>query len=358
MARDYDRLFNETKEKYNNNLINSYIEDREIDRNIKKSTFYQYLSVVINYLTYISEIKNINIEDVDIEVIEKVNQVEISNFVFKNNGNTINTQRKAKDSLKAFYKFLCSKTGYTNATIMIAKTIIEEKINPTIQLETQEDLDKAVEKMKQQKTKKTNNQITTEDIDKLISIIEGKRNNTLAIRDLCIVCTMFSLALRCSEARAINVNDIDFENNIIYIKSMKVSGVEEAELTEELKIIIKKYLESDFYKNASSKTAEKNKPLFFATQTFNRIDEKSITDLFSKYGIKDFTSHAFRKYGVTKEYIVTGDIYMAQKKARHSSIDTTTKYYITNEAKNNVGKYKHMFDGIKIKLLNKHYIQQ
>lgn len=358
MARDYDKLFNDTREKYNNNLLNSYIEDREMYRKVKKSTFYQYLNVVINYIKYISEVKNIDIEKIDMDVIEKVNQSEISNFVFNNNGDTINTQKKAKDALKNFYKFLCDKTDYSNKEIMATKTIIEEKIKPNEQLETQEDLDNAVELAKIKKNKKTNKQINTDVMNLLIANIESKRNNEQAIRDLCIVCTMFALGIRRSEASAINVGDVDFENNIIYIKSMKKSKVFDVELPKELKIIIAEYLKSEFYINAKSKSKEKNNPLFYSTRTFNRISDESITKLFKKYGVEDFTSHAFRKYGITKEYIITGDMHQASVKGGHSSFVLTSDTYITDEAKKNIGKYKDVFDGIKIKLLEKYYIKQ
>lgn len=345
MARDYKKLINNISENSDNIIFKKYIKNKSKDT---PSTTYQYVGIINNYIKYISDIKNIQTSDVTIERITDIEYVDIKSFVLENNRRA-KSQLVMKFAIIDFYTFCVLDTDGSNEKLNNRLMIIERGIKP------KESFEEALENYDDGNE---NDKITTEELNDLISIIESKKNNNMAIRDLCIACTMFSLGLRCSEVANLNIDDIDFDNNKILIKSEKNIVIAKEHLYPELKIIIKAYIDSEFYEIAEERNKDEKQPLFMASSTGNRIPTGSITSIFKRYGIKNRTSHALRKLGITREYIITGDIYKAWKKARHSSPDMTMKRYITEEVENSIGKYKYMFDGVKIKLLDKYYIQQ
>ncbi len=343
MARDYEKLINNILENSDNIIFKKYIKNKLTDT---LSTSYQYINIINNYILYISKIKNMKASDITIEHITNMEYLDIKSFVLENNRRT-KSQLVMKFAVIDFYTFCVLDTDGLNEKLNSRLMVITKGIKP------KESFKEALENYDDGNK---NDRINTEELNNLIATIENKRGRYIAIRDLCIVCTMFSLGLRCSEVVNLNVNDIDFDNNEIKIKSEKNIVIGKEYLYPELKTIIKVYLDSKAFKITKIKNNDIDQPLFMASTTGNRIPTESITSIFKRYGIENRTSHALRKFGITREYIITDDIYKAWKKARHSSPDVTMKYYITDEAKNNIGKYTHMFDGVRIKLLDGYYI--
>lgn len=350
MAKDYKKHIIDVSLNDENELVRKFAKNKLLDTS---STSYNRIYGVKRYIQYIANLNNVEYKNVNKKMIEDISYVDLKQYVLEDNGHLdTKSQNVLKYTIKDFYIFYILDDNGMNDKLNNKVTLIEIGIKP------KERYEDALKKHKENKDKSENKDINTEHINKLIANIESKRNNEQAIRDLALVCTMFSLALRASEAQNLNYEDIDFENETIIIKSNKTVDIKKEKMHPELKFILETYTKSKFYKDAERKTKEERKPLFYAVGTYNEMPLDSIYDIFNKYGIEDFTSHAFRKYGTSKEYMITGDIYKAMKRARHQNINTTTKYYITEEAQNNVGKYKHMFDGVKIKLLDKYYIQQ
>lgn len=68
------------------------------------------------------------------------------------------------------------------------------------------------------------------------------------------------------------------------------------------------------------------------SKVFSTLTVKKVTDMMSKikktlgYEGREFSFHSFKKTAVTNVYRLTGDILEAQKKGRHSSLDTTRLY--------------------------------
>lgn len=68
------------------------------------------------------------------------------------------------------------------------------------------------------------------------------------------------------------------------------------------------------------------------TKIFSPLNRKNVSDMMNRiktnlrYQNRNFSFHSLKKTGVTMAYRVTGDILEAQRKGRHSSLETTRKY--------------------------------
>lgn len=98
----------------------------------------------------------------------------------------------------------------------------------------------------------------------------------------------------------------------------------------------KQYLDKIDYKVyktiMKATTAVKDEDKIFAP-----LSPKNITDMMTKFKVRfgytnrNYSFHSFKKTAVTHAYRVTGDILEAQRKGRHSSLDTTRKYLKAEE---------------------------
>lgn len=330
----------ERADKVENDILKNFIKHYAIDQNFNSvNTIKKYSYEIEGFLKYISDLKNINIKDIGYD--------ELINIEFNDFQKFINIQVSSaskshyKNGLLKFYKYCQTSTNFKIKEFKELKEMIS-----SVDIE-KEKIDKQIENI----NNIDNKDINTDIMNEFIANIEKKKRSKNAIKNLCIVSMMFSLALRCSELIEIRVSDIDFENDTIIIRNKKGNKPFKVELYKELKIIIEHYLNSQCYQEAKNKTKVEEDYLFYTIRA-NQLDMSNINTIFKTYKMESFTPHSLRKYGATKEYMVTGDIYRAVARLRHSDVKTTTDYYITREADCNMGKYTHMFDGIEIKLLN------
>lgn len=81
--------------------------------------------------------------------------------------------------------------------------------------------------------------LTPEEVIKLLNIID--QNSVLGFRDLCLYTVLYSLGLRISEALNINIEDIDFDNEVVHIHG-KGRKNRTLPLTKDLLAIMNKWM--------------------------------------------------------------------------------------------------------------------
>lgn len=179
--------------------------------------------------------------------------------------------------------------------------------------------------------------MTPEEIKTVISNIENgvgsarerARSRSWRNRDLAIVMLGCTTGLRCSAITEINIEDIDFTNNIIKVIEKGNKGRFINVGTKTMTVI------SDWIEDRKSKKTNGTDALFISNQG-QRISQKAIQHLIKKYTYnidKHITPHKMRSSCATNLYEKTGDIYLVQEVLGHKNIANTRRYARASEAK-------------------------
>jgi site-specific recombinase XerD len=143
-------------------------------------------------------------------------------------------------------------------------------------------------------------------------------------RDLAIIMLFLNTGIRCSALMKIDIDSIDFNNNLLTVTD-KESKVNTYELTPELLDIIKEWMD----KRNKILNGEKADALFVSNRK-TRMDQASISRVVKKYASnikgKNITPHKLRATYGTHLYDVTKDIYFVQECMRHNNPKTTELY--------------------------------
>ncbi len=168
--------------------------------------------------------------------------------------------------------------------------------------------------------------LTTKEVFKVLD--ENPRNDFIGIRDKAIIEILYSTGIRVSELVGINIDDINFNLDIIKVrgKGKKERIVpfgqkaKEALLRymDERKILIKKACKND------------EKALFLNIQA-GRLSQRSIQRMIAKRGLilsihSKLTPHVFRHSMATHLLEHGADLRSIQKLLGHSSLSTTQVY--------------------------------
>lgn len=179
--------------------------------------------------------------------------------------------------------------------------------------------------------------LTKAEINKLFNAIDKNENEVFRMRDKTIISLALATALRVSALVNINVDDIDFQNNIIKVIE-KRQKVREIPIGENTKNMLKELVE--FREKISS---EINSPALFLSKSYNRISVWDVGDMLEKYcdwaGIKRITPHKLRASAATNLAAAKVDIQTIGNILGHKSTNTTLKYVAVLEEnkKNAVG---------------------
>ena len=181
--------------------------------------------------------------------------------------------------------------------------------------------------------------LTKNEIHKMVSGIEIKApsdKRELAdewkIRNAAIIYLFLYTGIRCSALISIDIDDIDFQNRILYVTD-KGSKVLKFDLTDELFNALLKW------ENERSKIISyKKEKAFFISNRKQRMSTQSVAlmvNTYAKLGKIDhnITPHKLRATYGTHLYNTTGDINFVRDCMGHDSIDTT-RLYIRGERKN------------------------
>jgi integrase/recombinase XerC len=274
-------------------------------------TFKEFIAEFISYIKHVKgysnhTIRNYNadlehfknyIENQDINInIEKITKNHIRSFLgYLFNKNDPNTLTRKISTLRSFFKYLI-KDGYI-------------EINPARLVNLP-------------KRKKFLPKILS--IDEMFGLLKIPKNDSLlGSRDLCILELLYSSGVRVSELVNLNINDIDFEKNLI-----KVLGKGKKErlvpITKAAYDAILNYIKR---RNA---TTSSNSPLFLNYKN-SRLTTKSVGRIIDKYTkkmvlLKKFSPHSFRHTFATHLLQQGANLRSIQEMLGHASLSTTQKY--------------------------------
>lgn len=179
--------------------------------------------------------------------------------------------------------------------------------------------------------------LTPEEIDILIEQVKTGVGNAKAVarqkkwkdRDLCIVLLFLYTGMRVTALTEININDIDWENQVLHIVDKRDTPFD-IPLPKQIIPYIRAWMDTrleildyNFF----------TQPLFISNQK-TRISVKSVERIIAKYSAnidKNITPHKLRSTYGTSLYKETGDIYFVQECMGHANIRTTTRYVVKDE---------------------------
>ena len=191
---------------------------------------------------------------------------------------------------------------------------------------------------------KGNKQITYLEYDEIEKVLENIENGTGNIenrkykntiyqkkwknRDLCLIAISLFTGIRVGSLVEINIQNIDFENQILYI-IQKGNKEMQIYLPDNLMQYIHRWVKDR--EELLEKTDEKIDALFITQHKgrYNRMSEKTVGYMLKKNTSnlnKHITPHKLRHTFGTHIYQETGDIYLVANLLGHANIQTTTIY--------------------------------
>lgn len=263
-----------------------FLNHLELERNLSSNTIKAYASD-LDILSSTIE----NTDDLNLSNIQKVINKHKSNHSDK-------SVLRLTACLKSFLKFL-----YLEKIISEDLASLIESISSTFTLPK------------------------TLDVQTVISLIEGiKPENSKLIRDRLIFEFLYGTGCRISELVNIDLQDIDFEANVIKIRFGKGSKQRLIPLGSNLKKSIESYVIQVRSNLVKSKICDS----LLLNARGQRLSRQSIWMVISnyakEYGIKDLTPHTLRHAFATHLLEGGADVRVVQELLGHSSINTTQIY--------------------------------
>lgn len=184
--------------------------------------------------------------------------------------------------------------------------------------------------------------LTKTQINKLLKATDSNPSEVMAIRDRTIISLALATALRVSALVNINIEDIDFNNNVINVieKRQKVRTIPFGEQTKKM---LKEWI--DVRREAFS---DVDTDALFVSQKKGRISVDSIGDLLAKYcdeaNIQRITPHKLRATAACMLAKNDIPIKAIAKQLGHNNITTTMRYIdVFNE---DMEKTKNILDNL------------
>lgn len=184
------------------------------------------------------------------------------------------------------------------------------------------------------------------ELDKFLSYINNPKRKS---RLITMIKLLLNTGLRRFEICNLKIQDIDFKNSFITIKGKGNKTVRQP-VKMEILAEVKEYIENErketmqkyekmggkdlgyvFVSNLGNGGTKRPKDLNNGNQIKEHSFYNQIKKQAKKSGVEDaesWSTHAFRRKYVTTIYEKTGDVFLAQKAARHNSTDTTIRCYI------------------------------
>lgn len=317
-----ETIFYERIEKKLNNLptvIREYYTSLRANRK-SYTSINVYINNILNFANFVCKDKITedfykNIKTVDIESYFISLETRNTSSGAKRMGDDILQQRWS--TLNHFFEFLI-KRGYVSS-------------NPVA----------TVDRPKNQSEHKVT-YLTKTEINKLLKAIEKNPSKIMAMRDGTIIRLALATGLRVSALVNINIEDIDFENNVINVIE-KRKKVREIPIGGNIEQVLKEWISirNEEYKDVDTSA-------LFISQIRNRMSIDAVADMLSKYcdnaGIKRITPHKLRATAacmLAKNNIPTKAI---AKQLGHNNIATTMRYIdVFNE---DMEKTKNILDNL------------
>ncbi len=265
---------------------------------------YKFLKIKFNKVSADIEFDDIDVLDVDVSLIKKIDLnliYEYMNFLNRERANGPTSRARKIASIRSFFKYL-HKSG-----------IIAE--NPTAELETI--------KLK----KKLPFYFTLDDSLELLKQIDGKN----AARDYCIITLFLNCGMRLAELVGINITDIRGDTLTVVGKGNKERTIY---LNQACLNAIEDYMK---VRNSLTATASDKNALFLSAR-HSRISRRTVQHIVEtnvkKIGLDPhkYTTHKLRHTAATLMYQAGVDIRALQEILGHEQLSTTEIYtHVSNE---------------------------
>lgn len=186
------------------------------------------------------------------------------------------------------------------------------------------------------------NYLNKHEINKLLRAINANPNKVIALRDRTIVNLALATALRVGAIVNINIEDIDFENNIIKVIE-KRQKIREINIGDNIKTALQEWIKVRNEEYPDVKTTA-----LFLSQKKNRISDDAIGNFLEKYcdnaGIKRITPHKLRATAACALAKAGVPVKAIAKQLGHAQIQTSMKYIdVFNE---DIEKSKNILDNL------------
>ena len=162
------------------------------------------------------------------------------------------------------------------------------------------------------------------EINKLFKAIDKNPNKVMAVRDRTLISLALATALRVSALVNINIEDIDFENNIIKVIE-KRQKVREIGIGDNMKEMLQKWMDV-----REKEFGHLNMSALFISKKNNRLSVFTVGDLLEKYcdeaGIKRITPHKLRASSACALAKAGLPVKAIAQQLGHNQIATTMKY--------------------------------
>lgn len=185
--------------------------------------------------------------------------------------------------------------------------------------------------LRPKREKKLPTVLSLNEVHKMIKVTKNLKHKNL-------IALLYASGLRRNELLNLNINDIDFDRNLIIIKNGKGKKDRQTLLSENFKVILIKYLEE-----------YKPKSYLFEGATGGKYSASSLEKVVKKASsnakiTKRVSPHTLRHSFATHLLENSVDIRYIQELLGHNSIKTTERYtHVANITKNNI---KSPFDNI------------
>lgn len=162
------------------------------------------------------------------------------------------------------------------------------------------------------------------EINKLFRAVDRNPNRVISLRDRAVVSLALATALRVSALVNINIEDINFDNNVIKVIE-KRQKVREIYIGDNTKSMLKEWI------NVRNEEFESiNSNALFLSQKKGRLSVDSVADLLTKYceeaGIKRITPHKLRASAACALAKNNIPVKAIAKQLGHNNVSTTMRY--------------------------------
>ena len=277
------------------------------------STKENYIRKVIEFLNYVRSDGRFDVTN--LESLAKIKPSYINGYMELKKDMAPVTRANKLAAIKDFFDFLCDDEYIDNNPCnRIKPPKVEENIHVVSM--TPDEINHVKNRVKNGFDGETS--------------LEKARREKWRSRDLAIVTLGCSTGLRVSSITEINLEDIDFDKNIITVV-VKGNKTRECVVGKNTMETIKSWInDRKEIMNGSDCNAlfVSDRKTRISTCTVTRIVERGAGDL-----NKHITPHKMRSSCATNLYNATGDIYLVQEVLGHSNIKNTRRYAAVSNQK-------------------------
>ena len=307
----YNKYVDKIENIINNNKEKRYLKGfyNYMGSKLSITTKYDYMNYVVNFMNYCNK---------------KLSEIELDDytgFLSTIDNKTPSYQIGVYSGLKKFSKYLMASNKNPNNYMEYI-----DRPNPTEKQNT-------ITKREKGYLDDNEIKIYMESVRNGVgNKISKAKQSTWKERDLAIVVLFLNLGLRCSALYKLDIDNVDFDNQIL-ITTEKRNVTREYDLSNEVCEILLNWVDKreEFLGNI------KENALFISDRR-SRMDNSSIYRVVNKYAEqienKNITPHKLRATYGTQLYNQTKDLYFVQDRMGHTN-PKTTELYIRGQKSNN-----------------------